>query len=178
MTPLHSQSDFIRGNLEAARLFWRNTGGIERIYKLGGLPIRVRLIGGSIEQVVGHVLAHSLQPAADDMIASTIYAVDSAMTGFPEPPPDWPFEVDTADGNLRTCWKPELGLAMSSDESRGIWHLMDLEAMEGLYWATNGSNLPGWEYGSPPAPARRAERIAYRQSAEPGHCRTSTDTTC
>lgn len=149
MTGHLAQSAFIRDSLRNARRLWQHTGGMERVYSFGGMTLRVRLIGGSLQQVVEPVLAHALQPAAEHSSDAAIYALDSALAGCPAPPANWPFEVETEDGNLRTCWKPELGLAMSSDESRGIWHLMDLEMMEGLYWVSDASTLPGWEYGSP-----------------------------
>ena len=144
-----AQSAFICDNVRGAELLWQRSGGIEHVYHFGGLSIRVRLIGGSLEHVIGPVLGHAMDPTAHHEGDAVIYAVDSAVTAFPDPPADWPFEVDSEDGNLRTCWQPELGLALSSDESRGIWHLMDLESMTGLYWTRNGAVLPVWEFGSP-----------------------------
>lgn len=149
MNTLQVQSAFIRDHIRAARLLWQRSGGIEKFYRFGRLSLCVRLIGESLEQVINPVLAHAMIPTGDGTGDAIIYAVDAAVTTFPEPPSDWPFAIGTEEGNLRTCWQPEHGLALSSDETRGIWHLMDLQAMEGLYWTKNAATLPGWEYGSP-----------------------------
>lgn len=146
---LQAQTSFIRDNIHSASRYWQQTGGREQTYSFGGLRLRVRFAAGALHDVIDPVLAHAASSNGGPSVEATVYAIDASQCSFGEPPLEWPFETESEDGNLRTCWQPKHGLAISSDESRGIWHLMDLRTMSGLYWVRSAQSLPLWEFGSP-----------------------------
>lgn len=146
---MSDQARFVRETIGHAEREWLSSGGIERFFRFGPACICVRFIANSIQDTVVPVIAYAEMTQAPENIDATIYAVDSAATGFPAPPTDWPFEVETTQDHQRICWRPDEGIAFTSDEARGIWHLYDATRKQGLYWIRDVSQLPFWEPGSP-----------------------------
>ncbi|MEN0001553.1 MAG: hypothetical protein AAF940_11790 [Pseudomonadota bacterium] len=145
---LPTASQFIVDSIDDATSFWAKHGGSEHHLKLGRARIILRLIGSAIGETVLPTLRHALADpdAASDAV---IYAIDSQNTGFAGPPQDWPFETLSDQGRQRVHWTGPDGLALSSDESRGIWHLYDGAKQTGLYWIRAAQDLPFWEAASP-----------------------------
>ncbi len=146
---MSDQAIFVKGKIGDAEREWLSAGGIERHFRFGPCNISVRFIAGSVQDAVVPVIAYSEVIPAPDIVHATIYAVDSSATGFAAPPKDWPFEVETTQDHQRICWRPDEGIAFTSDEARGIWHLYDSTGKQGLYWIRDISQLPFWEPGSP-----------------------------
>lgn len=142
-----SPDEFIRQHIVAAEQTWTAHEGREVLVQLGRLVIAVRFIGSDLEDVILPVLRHAVVtgPASPDTV---VYAVACDETGFAEPPDEWPFPLDTPAAQLRTHWNPDDGPVLSSDESRGIWHLHDMSRQVGLYWVKTTRGLPYWEHGS------------------------------
>lgn len=139
---------FIADSIDKASAFWSRNGGEERHVLLGRARIALRMMGRSIGEVVLPTLRHAIVDA-DAEPDAVIYAIDSETAGFPPPPESWPFETDSENGHLRIHWTEQAGPAMSSDESRGIWHLHDRAKGVGLYWIRSVRDLPFWEAASP-----------------------------
>ena len=117
-------------------------------FRFGDLLLDVQMSNCSIARVLTPVIEHA-RVKSRGAAGARIAAINASKCGFPIPPAEWPFETDTMDGRLRLCWRPEDGVAMVSDESRGIWHLFDFKTMSGLYWVNSAKDLPYWEHGSP-----------------------------
>lgn len=139
---------FIADSIDEASAFWARNSGKECHIVLGRSRIALRMMGSSIAEVVLPTLRHAVVDA-DAEPDAIIYAVDSETAGFPAPPETWPFETDSENGRLRIHWTEQAGPAMSSDESRGIWHLHDRAKGVGLYWIRSARDLPFWEAASP-----------------------------
>ncbi len=146
---MSDQIRFVGDNIGDAEREWLTTGGIERHFRFGPCNISVRFIAGSVQDTVVPVIAYCEVIPAPEIVHATVYAVDSTTTGFTAPPADWPFEVETTQDHQRICWRPDDGIAFTSDEARGIWHLYDATRKKGLYWIRDESQLPFWEPGSP-----------------------------
>lgn len=146
--PAAAAPEFIADSIEEAVAFWSRNGGEERHIVLGRARIALRMMGRSIGNVVLPTLCHAVVDA-DAEPDAVIYAVDSETAGFAPPPEAWPFETDSENGHLRIHWTEQAGPAMSSDESRGIWHLHDRAKGVGLYWIRSARDLPFWEAASP-----------------------------
>jgi hypothetical protein len=65
------------------------------------------------------------------------------------PPAEWPFAIRDAAGFHRTLWAPEHGVALASDEERGVWSLADLAARRAVLWLADPARLPEWEITQP-----------------------------
>ena len=117
-------------------------------FRFGDVRLELETSSPHIARILVPVLSHAMQNG-ECKAASRILAIDASECDFPPPPAEWPFETSTMDGRLRLCWQPHDGVAMVSDESRGLWHLFDFETMCGLYWIRSAEGLPYWEYGSP-----------------------------
>lgn len=140
---------FVRRVIADASFRWSESGA-EHCFRLGGLTLRLRTCGSALDPVILPVLRHAQTRSAiagDRSI--TVYAVSHEDDGFAAPPAEWPFEADEANAVTRTAWDTAAGVAIVSDESRGIWHLHDLSAGTGVYWVRAAARLPAWEYGSP-----------------------------
>lgn len=140
---------FISAHIQKAETDWPASGGEEFTLQLGNAVIAVRLLSAGLRDLILPVLQHAVMRADNACPQSTIYAVASDAAGWPDPPEEWPFPVTSAAARLRTHWNTASGLALSSDESRGIWHLHDLNRNTGLYWVRSTKGLPYWEAGSP-----------------------------
>jgi len=143
------KASFVRQNICAAERKWIAQGGVEKYFRFGPCYIAVRFIGGSVHNTVTPVIAHAEVDNVPEKVEATVYAVDTAATDFPAPPSDWPFEIETTQDHQRICWLPDEGIAFTSDEARGIWHLYDITGKQGLYWIRDVTQLPFWEPGSP-----------------------------
>lgn len=141
---------FVRRVIADASFRWSESGA-EHCFRLGALTLRLRTCGAALDPVILPVLRHAqtAEPTAKNDGIITVYAVSHEDDGFPAPPAEWPFEAGEADAVARTVWDNEAGVAVVSDESRGIWHLHDLSAGTGVYWVGAAARLPAWEYGSP-----------------------------
>jgi len=140
---------FVRRVIADASFRWSESGA-EHCFRLGGLTLRLRTCGTALDPVILPVLRHAQTTEATAGDGSiTVYAVSHEDDGFAAPPAEWPFEAGEADAVNRTAWDAEAGVAVVSDESRGIWHLHDLSTGTGVYWVGAATGLPGWEYGSP-----------------------------
>ena len=140
---------FVRRVIKDAGARWSESG-VERRFRLGPLTLRLRSCGPALDPVVLPVLRHAeaAWPVAESGTI-TVYAVSHADDGFQAPPDEWPFAPDEADAVARIVWDRQAGIALVSDESRGIWHLHDMAAATGVYWVRAAADLPIWEYGSP-----------------------------
>lgn len=139
---------FITENIESAQDAWQLLGGTEQFYRFGPISICVRHIGNTLINTVTPAIRHALAGnlyTTDGMI----YALDAGALDMEKPPAIWPFATDTHQGHQRIHWDQVSGLALNSDESRGIWQLFNLDTKKGLYWVTNEQTLPSWETGSP-----------------------------
>ena len=140
---------FVRRVIADASFRWSESGA-EHCFRLGALTLRLRTCGTALDPVILPVLRHAQTTGATAEDRSlTVYAVSHEDDGFPAPPAEWPFEADEGDAVTRTVWDSKAGVAIVSDESRGIWHLHDLSTRTGLYWVGAAARLPAWEYGSP-----------------------------
>lgn len=145
---VHNTDDFVRHYIGEAEKAWRHGSGQEVTLVFGQLTIVVRFIGSSLENVVLPVLRHAAAKNNPTTPQTIVYAVACDETGFPNPPPEWPFPIDSKAAQMRTHWNLADGPVLSSDESRGIWHLHDMSRQVGLYWVSSTAELPYWEYGS------------------------------
>ncbi len=145
-----SQSEFVHRNISLAAQLWLKNGGVSQIYQFGEFILEARFIGGALSEDLTQTIAHAgCTPAGDDTPLMTVYIVVSDEMNQTSPPDHWPFPEECKEDYQRICWKPELGLAMSSDDHRGIWHLCDLVSQTGVYWVRSKSDMPSWEFGSP-----------------------------
>lgn len=139
---------FITENIESAQDAWQLLGGTEQFYRFGPISICVRHIGNTLINTVTPAIRHALAGnlyTTDGMI----YALDAGALDMEKPPAIWPFATDTHQGHQRIHWDQVSGLALNSDETRGIWQLFNLNTCKGLYWVRNEQGLPSWEAGSP-----------------------------
>ena len=145
-----SQSEFVERNIASAADLWSQNGGHSRCYQFGEFYLEARFIGGALDDEFTQTIAHAERTSADnEKPLTTVYVVVSDVLSQTPPPDHWPFPEESKEDYQRICWKPDLGLAMSSDDLRGIWHLFDLSARTGVYWVRSKSDLPSWEFGSP-----------------------------
>ena len=144
-----SIEDFLRTSILRAQKLWSRLGGKQRVFQFGHVRLTVRFIAGHAQDVVCPVIEHAEHPDDDEMPDAVVYVLVSDQTGLAAPPDHWPFPDETIQDHQRICWRPEDGLALSSDDGRGIWHLFDLASMTGLYWLNSVESLPYWEFGSP-----------------------------
>lgn len=144
---------FIRQNTELACNFCQSLRLQSTQYQFAGIPLDVFYTSEGLFEVVDPVIAHARQASAKSGTRSaneaSVFAIDSAAMNLPPPPSSWPFPDETQQDHQRICWQPENGLALSSDDSRGIWHLWDMSKQCGVYWLAGTSVLPYWEYASP-----------------------------
>ena len=141
---------FLSGSLKCAEQVWRARGGETRYFTFGPVCLEVRFVNGLMQDIVCPILQHceiSEEKCASDR--AVVYVVVSDQLDVAAPPDHWKFPEETKEDYQRVCWKPEAGLAMSSDDSNGLWHIFDLVKQSGLYWVRSVDGLPGWEYGSP-----------------------------
>lgn len=144
-----SLEPFIRDSIAQAERLWHARAGHQCIFRFGALSIAVRFIGGHGEAVVCPVLEHLKTENGAESANAIVYVLVSDKLHQPPPPDHWPFPEESKEDYQRVCWRPRDGLALSSDDARGIWHLFDLRSGKGLYWLGNEDNLPYWEAGSP-----------------------------
>ena len=118
-----SIDDFLRTNIVRAQKLWSRLGGKQRVFQFGHVRLTVRFIAGHGQAVVCPVIEHAEHPDDDEMPDAVVYVLVSDQTGVAAPPDHWPFPDETIQDQQRVCWRPEDGLALSSDDGRGIWHL-------------------------------------------------------
>ncbi|MEM9470954.1 MAG: hypothetical protein AAGA00_03285 [Pseudomonadota bacterium] len=140
---------FIRDNVADAETLWHARGGQQRIFKFGAVAIAVRFIAGHAQSIVCPVLEHLAADGDEGMPSTVVYVLVADRLDLAPPPDHWPFPEECKEDHQRVCWRPRDGLALSSDDARGIWHLFDLNSMTGLYWLRSDNGLPYWEAGSP-----------------------------
>ena len=140
---------FISSNIRVAHDTWQKLGGIESYYRFGSITLSVRHIGNTLVSTVTPAIKHALVNDIPETINGTIYTLDSRILSMRKPPGIWPFSTETHQGHQRIHWDTETGLALNSDESRGIWQLFNLKTACGLYWVADEATLPSWEAGSP-----------------------------
>lgn len=139
---------FITDNIELASEAWSQFGGTERYYHIGPVSLCVRHIGDTLINTITPAIRHAMVNRLNT-IHGIVYTLDASALKLQKPPETWPFATDTYEGHQRIHWDQESGLALNSDESRGIWQLFNLKTGQGLYWVTNEQTLPSWELGSP-----------------------------
>lgn len=140
---------FIHGNIESAARAWQQLGGTEKFYRFGHIVIRVCHVGNTLVDTVTPAIRHALIQDPPAGVSGTVYTIDATALSMPEPPGEWPFETETHQGHQRIHWDPASGLALNSDETRGVWQLFNMESGCGLYWIRDEHALPSWEPGSP-----------------------------
>ncbi len=140
---------FIRDSIADAESLWHARSGHQRIFKLGAVAIAVRFVGGHAQSIVCPVLEHLKADSDEELPKTVVYVVVADKLDLAPPPAHWPFPEQCKEDHQRVCWRPRDGLALSSDDARGIWHLFDLNSMTGLYWLRSEDGLPYWEAGSP-----------------------------
>lgn len=139
---------FITDSIEYARDAWREFGGEERYYCFGPVTLCVRHIGAALVDTVSPAIRHAMV-SKQSSVNGTVYALDAKSLHLRRPPETWPFSTNTYQEHQRIYWDTESGLALNSDESRGIWQLFNLHNCDGLYWVDDETTLPSWEAGSP-----------------------------
>ena len=142
-------SDFISNGLALAEVTWRSLGGSEYHYQFGPVTMSVRFIGDTLVDIIDPAIMHRRLETPPATISGIIYALDAMALGVILPPDVWPLPVIRREHQQRMHWQPSEGLALASDESRGIWHLFDMDRREGIYWIRSGRDLPSWEPGAP-----------------------------
>ncbi len=141
--------NFIDNGISIAEDTWRSLGGSEHHYRFGPVTVAVRIMGNALVDVIDPAIHHRCLENPPAKISGMVYALDATAVGVSLPPEDWPFKTDTRDHLQRVHWQPSEGLALASDEPRGIWHLFDLNRRVGLYWIRSATDLPSWEPGAP-----------------------------
>ena len=141
--------DFISNGLALAEDKWRSCGGSEIHYHIGPVTMAVRFIGDSLTEIIDPALTHRRTGNKAVKISGIVYALDATALGAPAPPGIWPLPLIRREHLQRVHWQPAEGLALASDEDRGIWHLFDMNRREGFYWIHCGRELPSWELGAP-----------------------------
>ena len=140
---------FINSNIDSASNAWQRLGGTEHYYRFGNINLRVRHVGNTLVDTVTPAIQHALVHDSPTTFNGTVYTLDASALSMPKPPEVWPFATETFQGHQRIHWDPDSGLALNSDETRGIWQLFNLASGNGLYWVKNERTLPSWEAGSP-----------------------------
>ncbi|MFO1088008.1 MAG: hypothetical protein U1E46_00350 [Hyphomicrobiales bacterium] len=140
---------FIREQLAEAARLWLTRGGTRLQFEIANRTVELRCISGPPSKDFFMVLEHAKRMEPLHVPQSVVYLLDAAASRTAPPPSTWIFPDETLQDSQRVCWRPEAGLALVSDDSRGIWHLFDLHTKTGLYWLRSASELPAWEYGSP-----------------------------
>ena len=128
---------------------WKSQGGSTHYYRIGPVIMSVVFVGDNLKNIIEPALQHNRLYEVPEKITATIYTLDAAASGVTAPPVEWPFPVDTRDHFQRIHWKPDEGMALASDETRGIWNLFNMLDLKGTYWVRNGDDLPSWEAGAP-----------------------------
>lgn len=147
--PGTAPAEFVRRVIADADSRWSESGAEHR-FRFGALTLRLRPCGTALDPIILPVLRHSAAIApAREAATVTVYAASHEDDGFRPPPVEWPFDASQGNVIARTVWDRDAGIAIVSDESRGIWHLHDLNTGTGLYWTRAAASLPAWEYGSP-----------------------------
>ena len=141
--------DFIDYGISVAEDALKVYGGASYYYRIGPVTMAVVFIGDQLKDVLDTALQHNRLYNIPDNVTATIFAVDSAALKSTAPPDAWPFPVDTRDHFQRVHWQPADGMALASDETRGIWHLFNSKVRKGVYWVRSGDELPSWEAGAP-----------------------------
>ncbi|MGI9514580.1 MAG: hypothetical protein ACR2OL_16910 [Anderseniella sp.] len=146
-------ADFIRTNTQLAHQACVSQEIKPIRYRFAAVPIDVWVTSASIQEVIDPVIAHARDTSDPTVMAETqpanVYAIDAASLGLAGPPSKWHFPEQNQQDYQRICWQPEDGLALTSDDSRGIWHLWDMRQVEGAYWVADTERLPYWEFASP-----------------------------
>ena len=142
-------TDFIVKGITLAEATWDADSDSIQYYRIGPVTMAVRFAGNSLIDVIDPALQHTRLDHAPEDITATIYALDAKASGIKSPPDEWPFPVDSTEHFQRVHWNPADGMALASDETRGIWNLYDMRTHTGVYWVRNGKELPSWEAGAP-----------------------------
>ena len=141
--------NFISDGLALAEDTWHLSGGSEYYYQFGPVTMAVRIIGDVLTDIIDPAIAHLRIKEPSKKISGIVYALDATALGVSSPPNEWPLPVIKREHLQRVHWQPSDGLAIASDESRGIWHLFDMNRRVGIYWIHCGKDLPSWEPGAP-----------------------------
>lgn len=141
--------EFIDSGLALAEDTWRSLGGSEYHYRFGPVSMTVRDIGDALTDIIDPAISHRQIQNPPSKISGIVYALDAEALGVSIPPEEWPLPVLRREHLQRVHWQPAEGLALASDESRGIWHLFDMNRRMGIYWIRSGRDLPSWEPGAP-----------------------------
>lgn len=146
-------ADFIRTNTRLARQACVSREIKPVRYRFASVPIDVWVTSANMRDVIDPVIAHARDTTEPSARAgarpANVYAIDAATLGLAEPPSEWHFPEESQQDYQRICWQPDDGLALSSDDSRGVWHLWDMKQFEGAYWVADPARLPYWEHASP-----------------------------
>jgi hypothetical protein len=114
---------------------------VERSYRIGGQPVRIRFAGSRMLEAVGRAFEHLGTELADEP-ALTIDIWDSASNGTPDPPLP-PSEREVAfgvkyysrSGSVQAHFQP----------SSGALSVFDADRDRGWYWCADSATLPDWE---------------------------------
>jgi hypothetical protein len=140
---------FIGDAIADAHALWKERGGRSWQVQIPGSVIEVRAVGGYPNDALFAVLDHARLSESTSTPRSIVYVIDAEATQTPPPPSAWIFADSSVQDTQRICWRPQSGVALVSDDSRGLWHLFDTRTMTGVYWLRSSTDLPFWEYGSP-----------------------------
>jgi hypothetical protein len=141
--------EFIGSGLALAENTWRSLGGSEYHYQFGPVTMTVRVIGDALTGIIDPAISHRRIQKPPSKISGIVYALDAEALGVSIPPEEWPLPVLRREHLQRVHWQPAEGFVLASDESRGIWHLFDMNRRMGIYWIRHGKDLPSWEPGAP-----------------------------
>jgi len=137
---------FIRASLQRAGAV---AGAVEAGVRLGPVGVDLHVAGAAPEDAGIASLLRALP--LDGPLPDADFRLDLAFGDGPlgAPPAEWPFAIDSRDSFQRVHWSPDDGLALASDETHGIWSLIDFRASRGLLWVADRNRLPQWEHAAP-----------------------------
>ncbi|MBI4550867.1 MAG: serine kinase [Candidatus Latescibacteria bacterium] len=139
---------FFRAACQAFRQAEQAAGGtIDRVYRIGGYPVRLRFAGAALIPRLVPALAHHEALSDGPPPALSICLWDSASLGTRMPPPPWSWDDYRARGEVRGYNDGHISTAFAMGS--GVLSLLDASQNLALYWVHDARQLPAYESGAP-----------------------------
>ena len=124
-------------------------GPVDRFFRIGGFPIRLRFAGPALVPLFAPALEHlSCRPTP--VPALTICLWDSISTGVNMPPAPWSGDGDIARGQVRGCIVMNNGpIRTSLDLNAGALSMLDRSSHSAVYWTPDAGRVLDFERGVP-----------------------------
>lgn len=122
------------------------TDPIDRMYRICGLPVRLRFAQRSLVAPMTRALAH-LEESNESEAALTLSIFDTASSGVPLNAPHWFLTGLLARGELALPVSSRYRAVFSTSSS--ILNLFDEERCEGLFFAQDIRQLRPWDAAAP-----------------------------